>query len=48
MRLSMLLTFYGPFREAVGSKKFLKGDKKTYQMDYKNLDQIFRRSWFRY
>ncbi len=35
-------SFYGPFRDAVGSKKFLKGDKKTYQMDYKNLDQIFR------
>ena len=28
-------SFYGPFRDAVGSKKALKGDKKTYQMDYK-------------
>ena len=26
--------FYGPFRNAVGSKKKLKGDKKTYQMDF--------------
>ena len=25
--------FYGPFRDAVGSKGALKGDKKTYQMD---------------
>jgi len=29
-------SFYGPFRNAVGSKKLLKGDKKTYQMDYSN------------
>ena len=28
--------FYGPFRDAVGSKSVLKGDKKTYQMDYSN------------
>ena len=28
--------FYGPFRDAVGSKKSLKSDKKTYQMDIKN------------
>ena len=27
--------FYGPFRDAVGSKINLKSDKKTYQMDYK-------------
>ena len=26
-------SFYGPFRDAVGSKGSLKGDKKTYQMD---------------
>ena len=25
--------FYGPFRDAVGSAKTLKGDKRTYQMD---------------
>ncbi len=34
--------FYGPFRDAVGSKKTLKGDKKTYQMDYKNSNEAFR------
>ena len=31
--------FYGPFRDAVGSKKLLKGDKKTYQMDFRNSDE---------
>ncbi len=35
-------SFYGPFRDAVGSKKALKGDKKTYQMDYKNIDESIR------
>ena len=34
--------FYGPFREAIGSKNKLKGDKKTYQMDYKNSDEALR------
>ena len=34
--------FYGPFRDAVGSKKILKGDKKTYQMDYRNSDEAIR------
>ena len=34
--------FYGPFRDAVGSKKILKGDKKTYQMDYKNSNEALR------
>ena len=34
--------FYGPFRDAIGSKKNLKGDKKTYQMDYKNQDEALR------
>ena len=34
--------FYGPFRDAVGSKKKLKGDKKTYQMDYKNSSEALR------
>ena len=34
--------FYGPFREAVGSKSKLKKDKKTYQMDYRNTAEIFR------
>ena len=35
-------SFYGPFRDAVGSKKSLKGDKKTYQMDYGNIDEAIR------
>ena len=34
--------FYGPFRDAVGSKNLLKGDKKNYQMDYKNSDEALR------
>mgnify|MGYP001372565569 CR=1 FL=1 len=34
--------FYGPFRDAVGSKKSLKGDKKTYQMDIRNSDEAMR------
>ena len=34
--------FYGPFRDAVGSKKVLKGDKKTYQMDFRNSDEAMR------
>jgi len=34
--------FYGPFREAVNSGDFLKGDKKTYQMDYANSDEALR------
>ena len=41
-------SFYGPFRNAVGSKKAsLKGDKKTYQMDYSNFDEAIKRSCFR-
>ena len=35
-------SFYGPFRNAVGSNKMLKGDKKTYQMDYKNSYEALR------
>ena len=35
-------SFYGPFREAVGSKSLLKGDKKTYQMDYNNSLEAIR------
>ena len=35
-------SFYGPFRNAIGSKKSLKGDKKTYQMDYKNNHESLR------
>ena len=34
--------FYGPFREAIGSKNKLKGDKKTYQMDNKNSSEALR------
>ncbi len=34
--------FYGPFREAIGSKKKLKGSKKSYQMDYKNSNEALR------
>ncbi len=34
--------FYGPFRDAVGSKSNLKSNKKTYQMDYRNLSESFR------
>ena len=34
--------FYGPFRDAVGSKKALKGDKKTYQMDFSNSNEALR------
>ena len=35
-------SFYGPFRDAVGSNGSLKGDKKTYQMDYRNSDEALR------
>ena len=34
--------FYGPFRDAVGSKSSLKSNKKTYQMDYRNSDESLR------
>ena len=34
--------FYGPFRDAVGSKGLLKSDKKNYQMDFKNSDEALR------
>ena len=35
-------SFYGPFRNAVGSSSLLKGDKKTYQMNYKNKYEALR------
>ena len=35
-------SFYGPFRDAVGSRGLLKGDKKNYQMDFKNSDEALR------
>lgn len=34
--------FYGPFRDAVGSKKTLKSDKKNYQMNFANSNEAFR------
>ncbi len=34
--------FYGPFREAVGSKRSLKSDKKSYQMDFSNSNESLR------
>ena len=35
-------SFYGPFRDAVGSKGFLKGDKRNYQMDFRNKNEALR------
>ena len=35
-------SFYGPFRDAVGSKIALRGDKKTYQMDFRNYNEAIR------
>ena len=34
--------FYGPYRDAVGSSTALRGDKKTYQMDYANSDEALK------
>ena len=34
--------FYGPFRNAIGSIRKLKGNKKSYQMDYKNSSEALR------
>jgi porphobilinogen synthase len=34
--------FYGPFRDAIGSKGALRGDKRTYQMDPANSDEALR------
>ena len=34
--------FYGPFRDAVGSNKFLKSDKKNYQMYFRNSSESIR------
>ena len=34
--------FYGPYREAVGTKGLLKGDKKTYYIDPANSDEAVR------
>ena len=35
-------SFYGPFREALGSSSNLKSDKSTYQMDFANSDEALR------
>ena len=35
-------SFYGPFRDAVGSKNFLKGNKKNYQMNFRNSNEALR------
>ena len=35
-------SFYGPFRDAVGSKGLLKGDKRNYQMDFRNKNEALR------
>jgi porphobilinogen synthase len=35
-------SFYGPFRSAIGSKGLLKGDKKNYQMDFRNSNEALR------
>jgi len=34
--------FYGPFRDAVGSKLLLKSNKKNYQMDFSNSNEALR------
>ena len=34
--------FYGPFRDAIGTKATLLGDKRTYQMDPGNGDEALR------
>ena len=34
--------FYGPFRDAIGSKKNLKSDKKNYQMSFFNQKEALR------
>jgi porphobilinogen synthase len=34
--------FYGPFRDAIGSKKSLKSDKKNYQMNFANSNESLR------
>ena len=35
-------SFYGPFRDAIGSKGLLKGNKKNYQMDFRNKNEALR------
>jgi porphobilinogen synthase len=39
--------FYGPFRDAVGSKNALgNGDKRTYQMDPANAEEAYHETYF--
>ena len=35
-------SFYGPFRDAIGSKGLLKGNKKNYQMNFRNSNEALR------
>jgi len=35
-------SFYGPFRDAIGSNGLLKGNKKNYQMDFRNSNEALR------
>ena len=35
-------SFYGPFRDAIGSKNLLKGNKKNYQMNFRNSNEALR------
>jgi len=35
-------SFYGPFRDAVGTKDLLMSNKKNYQMDFKNSNEALR------
>ena len=35
-------SFYGPFRDAVGSKGLLRSNKKNYQMDFRNSNESIR------
>jgi porphobilinogen synthase len=35
-------SFYGPYREAIGTAGVLKGDKKTYYIDHANSDEAVR------
>ena len=35
-------SFYGPFRDAVGTRGLLKGNKKNYQMDFRNSNEALR------
>ena len=34
--------FYGPYKDAVGSKSLLKSNKKNYQMDFRNINEALR------